>query len=117
MSIQFATLFCLCLALAIPLLVMSTSNQEIEEAMRATLNRAINHHENSNHRGHQLLRTFNLDDDDNSDEHLLLKKAADFEQILKPCNRMPASGRGQEYADCVRNRMLLMGRRKRRNAN
>lgn len=42
----------------------------------------------------------------------LEKKSADFEQILKPCNQMPASGRGHEYADCVRSRMLLMGKRK-----
>lgn len=46
-------------------------------------------------------------------DHFHFKKAADFEQILKPCNQMPASGRGNEYADCVRSRMLLLGRRKR----
>jgi hypothetical protein len=108
MKIQFSTLFCVCIVLAIPLLVLSTSNDEqLEEEMVSNLR----------HHDQQPFHAILYDDDVNNRDHFILKKAADLEQILKPCNRMPASGRGHEYADCVRNRMLLMGRRKRRNAN
>lgn len=113
MSIQFSILFCVCIALAIPLLVLSTSNQDIQEEMIENVNNGFNRFQGSNQ---QPLHTLTGDGESNEDYHFILKKAADFEQILRPCNRMPASGRGQEYADCVRSRMLLMGRRKRRGA-
>ncbi|CAF0798792.1 unnamed protein product [Didymodactylos carnosus] len=45
----------------------------------------------------------------------LQKKAADFERIIKPCNQMPLTNRVSEYQDCVRSRMMLLGKRKRRN--
>jgi hypothetical protein len=113
MSIQFSTLFCICIALVIPLLVLSTSNQDFQEEMAENIKNQLDQFADSNHRSQQSLHSLIHDDDYNNDEHFMLKKAADFEQILKPCNRMPASGRGQEYAECVRSRMLLMGRRKR----
>jgi len=117
MSIQFSILFCVCIALAIPLLVLSTSNQEIQEEMIENVNHGLNRFQGSNHQNQQPFHSLIDDDESSDDDHFILKKAADFEQILKPCNRMPATGRGQEYADCVRGRMLLMGRRKRRQAN
>lgn len=116
MSIQLSTFFCLCLALAIPLLVLSTANHDLQEDIASNLDHDINRFAASNQRGQHPSHSFLSEDDYNNQDRFLFKKAADFEQILKPCNRMPASGRGQEYADCVRNRMLLMGRRKRRQA-
>ncbi|CAF0727098.1 unnamed protein product [Adineta steineri] len=107
-------LFCVCIALAIPLMVFSTSNQEKQENM---IEKGVNMFEELNHHGQQPIHSRIYDDESSDNIHFMLKKAADFEQILKPCNRMPASGRGQEYADCVRSRMLLMGRRKRRQSN
>ncbi len=116
MSIQFSILFCICIVLAIPFLVLSTSNQEIQEEMIENLNNRLNRFRGSNHQNQQPFHTL-IDDGSSDEDHYMLKKAADFEQILRPCNRMPASGRGHEYADCVRSRMLLMGRRKRRQIN
>ena len=108
MNIQLSTLFCISIALAIPLLVLSESRQEsfIDED-----NTDFDRFARSN-RHHQQPKRLSYYND-----HYHRKKAADFEQILRPCNQMPASGRGHEYADCVRSRMLLMGRRKRRQAN
>ncbi|CAF1645659.1 unnamed protein product [Rotaria magnacalcarata] len=103
MNIQLSTLFFICIAFAIPLLALSTSRQELEETLLDDIGNDLNRYVKSNH---QPFRSLVYKD------HGILKKAADFEQILKPCNRMPASGRGNEYADCVRSRMLLMGRRK-----
>jgi len=117
MSIQCSILFCVCIALAIPLLVLSTSNQEIQEEMIGNVNNGLHRFQVLNRRNQQPFHSLIYDDESSDDDHFILKKAADFEQILKPCNRMPASGRGQEYADCVRSRMLLMGRRKRRQTN
>lgn len=115
MSIKFSLLFCLCIALAIPLLVLSTSNQAIEEEMFENINNGLNRFQESNHHRRQPFQSFIHDDDET--DHIVLKKAADFEQILLPCNKMPTTGGGREYADCVRSRMLLMGRRKRRQAS
>jgi hypothetical protein len=110
MSIQFSILFGIFIALAIPLLVLSAPFHEAQEEMIENMNHEINRGEGSNHQSQQPIYSLIHDDETNDDDHFILKKAADFEQILKPCNRMPASGRGLEYADCVRNRMLLMGR-------
>ena len=117
MSLQLSAFFCLCMALVIPLLVLSTSNEDLQEEIASNLNNDINRFAEFNHRGQQPSHHLAYETDYNNQDHFLFKKAADFELILKPCNRMPASGRGKEYADCVRNRMLLMGRRKRRQAN
>ncbi|CAF4149322.1 unnamed protein product [Rotaria socialis] len=106
MNIQLSTLFFICIACAIPLLALSTSRQELEETLLDDIDNDLNRYVKSNHHNYQPFRSLVYKD------HGILKKAADFEQILKPCNRMPASGRGNEYADCVRSRMLLMGRRK-----
>jgi len=111
MNIQLSTLFCICIAFTIPLLVLSTSGQELNENYIADIENDFDRYSKSNYPSQLPYRSLFYND------HYLLKKAADFEQILKPCNRMPASGRGHEYADCVRSRMLLMGRRKRRQAN
>ncbi|CAF0725336.1 unnamed protein product [Adineta ricciae] len=115
MSIQISFLFCICIAVAVPLVALATSNHQVEEGMVDNFN-GIDRFEETRHRGQQPHHSLSQDDGSSENEHFLLKKAADFEQILKPCNKIPASGRGQEYADCVRNRMLLMGRRKRRQA-
>ena len=113
MNIQLSTLFCLCLAFAIPILVFSTSHpqQQFEEELLDDVDADLNRFVKSDYRQRLSLRPVLYND------HYLLKKAADFEQILKPCNQMPASGRGHEYSDCVRSRMMLMGRRKRRQTN
>ena len=111
MHIQFSILFFVCIALVIPLLVLSSSTDDLHEAMIENAKNRIKRFQALNR---QPYNSFIDSDESNDDDHLLYKKGADFEQILKPCNRMPASGRGQEYADCVRSRMLLMGRRKRR---
>jgi hypothetical protein len=111
MHLQFSILFCLCIALTIPLLVLSISTKDLHEEMIENAKNRLNQFQESNQ---QPFHSFIDSDELNDDDHLIYKKGADFEQILKPCNRMPASGRGQEYADCVRSRMLLMGRRKRR---
>lgn len=106
MNIQLSTLFCICIAFAIPLLVLSTSRQQLEENLIDDIDNDLDRYVKSNYHRYEPLHSLAYKD------HGILKKAADFEQILKPCNRMPASGRGHEYADCVRSRMLLMGRRK-----
>ncbi|CAF1432528.1 unnamed protein product [Rotaria sp. Silwood1] len=107
MNIQLSTLYCICIVFAIPLLVLSTSRQELEEIFTDDIDNDLDRFVKSNtQRNQQPFRSLLYNN------HGVLKKAADFEQILKPCNRMPASGRGHEYADCVRSRMLLMGRRK-----
>lgn len=106
MNTQWSTLFCICIVFAVPLLVLSTSRQQIEETLIDDIDNNLDHFVKSNYRRYQPIHSLFYND------HTILKKAADFEQILKPCNRMPASGRGHEYADCVRSRMLLMGRRK-----
>ncbi|CAF2947597.1 unnamed protein product [Rotaria sp. Silwood2] len=106
MNIQLSTLYCICIVFAIPLLVLSTSRQEFEENLLDDIDNDLDRFVKSNSQRNQPFRSLIYND------HGVLKKAADFEQILKPCNRMPASGRGHEYADCVRSRMLLMGRRK-----
>jgi hypothetical protein len=112
MHLQFSILFCICIALTIPLLALSTSTQEIQEELIGNAKNRLSRFQGSNQ---QPFHSFiDSDESNDDDDHLIYKKAANFEQILKPCNRMPASGRGQEYADCVRSRMLLMGRRKRR---
>ena len=111
MNIQLSSLFFLCLAFAIPLLVLSSSRQHFGENILNDAENYLTRFRKSNH-GHQSLFSSAIDNN-----HYLWKKAADFEEILKPCNQIPASGRGHEYADCVRSRMLLMGRRKRRQAN
>ncbi|UJR33740.1 hypothetical protein I4U23_021167 [Adineta vaga] len=116
MSIQISMFFCVCIAVAVPLVVLATSNHQVQDYMSENVNDGINRFEESHHRRQQPHQSLIQDDDSNDNDHFILKKAADFEQILKPCNKLPASGRGQEYADCVRNRMLLMGRRKRRQA-
>ncbi|CAF0735532.1 unnamed protein product [Rotaria sp. Silwood1] len=113
MSIPNTMFICVCMALIIPLLALSTSNQEIQEMMD-NVNNEYDRFEESNRPSRQLFRSPIYKNEPYDNDHFILKKTADFEQILKPCNRMPATGRGQEYADCVRNRMLLMGRRKRR---
>lgn len=111
MHLQFSILFCVCIALTIPLLVLSTSSQDIQDEMIENAKHRLNRFHGSNQ---QPFHSFiDSDESNDDDDHIMYKKGADFEQILKPCNRMPASGRGQEYADCVRSRMLLMGRRKR----
>ncbi len=117
MSMQFSTLFCVFIVLVIPFLVLSTSDHEIQDAMIENVNTRLNRFQGLNHQNQQPFQSLIDDDESSNDDHFMLKKAADFEQILKPCNRMPASGRGHDYADCVRSRMLLMGRRKRRQAN
>lgn len=109
MNIQLSILFCICIAFAIPLLVMSTARLHLQENFLDDIDTDLNRFAKSSH--HQAYRTSNYGD------HYHLKKAADFEQILRPCYQMPASARGNDYADCVRSRMLLMGRRKRRQAN
>ncbi|CAF0753227.1 unnamed protein product [Rotaria sordida] len=113
MNIPNTILFCICIALVIPLLVLSTSNQEIQEMMDH-VNNEYDLYDDSNRQSRQLFRSPIYKNEPHNNDHFIFKKTADFEEILKPCNRMPATGRGQEYADCVRNRMLLMGRRKRR---
>lgn len=113
MSIQFSTVFCVCIAVVIPLLVLSAPQQE---QMKQKLDTDLGQLTESEPHNDQTYQSLIDGDDMYNDEHLVFRKAADFEQILKPCNRIPASGRGQEYADCVRSRMLLMGRRKRRHA-
>ena len=113
MSIQFSTVFCVCIAVVIPLLVLSASQQE---DMKQNLNTQLGRLTESDQHYDQTHQSLIDGDDIYNDEHLVFRKAADFEQILKPCNRIPATGRGQQYADCVRSRMLLMGRRKRRHA-
>ena len=110
MHIQLSTLFCLCIAFAIPLLVLSSSRQQLDADMVENLEQQLDRYAKSASRNQQPSRAQYYND------HYLLKKAANFEQILKPCNQMPASNRGHDYADCVRSRMLLMGRRKRREA-
>lgn len=103
MNLQVSTLFCLCIAVAIPVLVLSTSQyQANDELDELDLQRLAQLNYQRHHPMHRFLN-----------EHYLYKKAADFEQILRPCNQIPASGRGHEYSDCVRSRMLLMGRRRR----
>ena len=94
------------IACAMPLLVLSTSRQQFEEAILDDVDHDLIRLTKSNYEHRPLYRSLVLND------HQLWKKAADFEQILKPCNQMPASGRGHDYADCVRSRMLLMGKRK-----
>lgn len=89
-----------------PLLVFSTSRQGYDEAMLDDINHDLIESNKFNYEHRPLYRALLLND------HQLWKKSADFEQILKPCNQIPASGRGHEYADCVRSRMLLMGKRK-----
>jgi hypothetical protein len=111
MNIQLSTLFCICIAFAIPLLVLSTSRQQFEENTIDDADNNLQRLARSNYRQQQPYRSLFYSD------HYNAKKAADFEQILRPCNQMPASGRGHDYADCVRSRMLLMGRRKRRQAS
>ena len=115
MSIQISTFVCVCLALAIPLMVMATSNHQMQEEMIESMSNGGDQ-QASRYRDQQPFHSLVQDDGSSEHDHFILKKAADFEQILKPCNRIPASGRGQEYAECVRSRMLLMGRRKRRQA-
>ncbi|CAF0898262.1 unnamed protein product [Adineta ricciae] len=110
MNIQIATLFYLCLALAMPLLVFSTSQHHLNGDR-------IDDNEVDFNRLAQLLYQRQHAIRPLINEHYLYKKAADYEQILRPCNQMPAGGRGQEYSDCVRSRMLLMGKRKRRQAS
>jgi hypothetical protein len=110
MNIQLSTLFCICIAFAIPLLVLSISKQQLQENIIDDFDNDLNRFEKSPYQRQQPIHSLFYND------HYLLKKAADFEQILKPCNQMPASGRGHDYSDCVRNRMLLMGKRKRRHA-
>ena len=110
MSIQFSILLGILIALAMPLLVWSAPFREAQEEMIENMDKEINRGEGSNYQNQQPIYSLIQDDETNDDDHFILKKAADFEQILKPCNRMPASGRGLEYTDCVRNRMLLMGR-------
>ncbi|CAF0855131.1 unnamed protein product [Rotaria sordida] len=106
MNIQLSTLYCICIVFAIPLLVLSRSREEFDDTLIDDIDNDLDRFVKSNNQRHQPFRSLLYHD------HGVLKKAADFEQILKPCNRMPASGRGHEYADCVRSRMLLMGRRK-----
>ena len=116
MSIQNTILFSICIALAIPLLISSTLNHELQEIIEDA-NSGQDQFEESSRQIRQPYRSLIYNSEPFDKNHFILRKAADFEEILKPCNRMPASGRGREYADCVRNRMLLMGRRKRRQAN
>jgi len=104
MNIQLSTLFYICIALAIPLLVLSTSKQEFQDNINDYVDDDFDRFAKSIHHKPQPSSFY--------DHHYLWKKAADFEQILRPCNQIPATGRGHEYADCVRSRMLLMGRRK-----
>jgi hypothetical protein len=106
MNIQLSALFCICIAFAIPLLVLSTSRQQLQDNILDDVDNDLDRYAKSNYQHQKPYRSSFYND------HSHLKKAADFEQILKPCNQMPVSGRGYEYADCVRSRMLLMGRRK-----
>lgn len=108
MNIQLSTLFCICIAFAVPLLVMSTSRQYLKENLIDDIDTDLDRFAKSPHQQPYHSSSYG--------EHYHLKKAADFEQILRPCYQMPASARGNDYADCVRSRMLLMGRRKRRQA-
>ena len=117
MHIQFSIIFGLCIAMTIPYLVSSISNQDLQDELMENTKNKINRFPGLRHPNQQPFYSFLDSDDSNDDDHTLFKKAADFEQILRPCNRMPASGRGHEYADCVRSRMLLLGRRKRRQSN
>ena len=110
MNIQLSTLFCICIALAIPLLVLSSSRQEFDENYIDDIDNDLDRFAKSTYFRQKPQRSSFYTDH-------YRKKAADFEQILRPCNQIPATGRGHEYADCVRSRMLLMGRRKRRQAN
>jgi hypothetical protein len=111
MNIQLLTLFCICIAFAIPLVVLSESGQESKENMIDDVDNDLYRIAKSINEYQYPHRSLSYGD------HFKLKKAADFEQILRPCNQLPANGRGQEYANCVRSRMLLMGRRKRRQAS
>ncbi|CAF1294777.1 unnamed protein product [Rotaria magnacalcarata] len=95
--------------MVIPLLAFSTSNQEIIEDLSNELDRFEEVNRQSRHLFHSPLNRNQL----YKNEHILLKKTADFQEILKPCNQIPASGRGNNYADCVRQRMLLLGRKRR----
>jgi len=106
MNIQLSALFCICIAFAIPLLVLSTSGQPLQDNILDDVDNDLDRYAKSNYQRQKPYRSSIYND------HSHLKKATDFEQILKPCNQMPVSGRGYEYADCVRSRMLLMGRRK-----
>ncbi|CAF1928350.1 unnamed protein product [Rotaria magnacalcarata] len=109
MSIHNITVFCIFIAMVIPLLAFSTSNQEIIEDLSNELDRFEEVNRQSRHLFHSPLNRNQL----YKNEHILLKKTADFQEILKPCNQIPASGRGNNYADCVRQRMLLLGRKRR----
>jgi hypothetical protein len=108
MNNQLSTIFCICIALVIPLLVLSISQQEFQESMINDVDNDLDRVAKSNQKAYRPAYY---------NDHHYLKKAADFEQILKPCNQIPASDRGFAYADCVRSRMLLMGKRKRRESN
>ena len=109
MNIQLSTLFCICIAFAIPYMVLSTTRQESSESFLDNIDNDLKRFAKSTYQYDKPYRSSAYYNDHNH-----LKKAADFEQILKPCNQMPANGRGREYADCVRSRMLLMGKRRRR---
>ncbi|CAF0801184.1 unnamed protein product [Adineta steineri] len=106
MNIQLSTLFCICIGLAIPLLVLSTSRHQENEYIKDDIDNDIDRFSKLNYQRQPIHSIIN--------DHYFIKRGVDFEQILRPCNQMPASGRGHEYSDCVRSRMLLMGKRKRR---
>ncbi|UJR13537.1 hypothetical protein I4U23_000551 [Adineta vaga] len=110
MNIQFSTLFYVCIALTIPLLVLSTSQHQLNEDHIDGNEFDLDRFAQLNYQRQHPMRPF-------INDHYLFKKAADFEQILRPCNQIPATGRGHEYSDCVRSRMLLMGKRRRRQAS
>ena len=117
MHIQSTIIFGIFIALILPLLALSISNQALQDELIENSKNRLDRFHGLRHTNQQPFYSFLDSDESNEDEHTLFKKATDFEQILRPCNRMPASGRGHEYADCVRSRMLLMGRRKRRQSN
>ena len=97
----------------IPLLALSKSNQDIIE----DLSNELDQYEDANRYSRQLYNSPMHGNQIFKNDHAILKKTADFQEILKPCNQIPASGRGHAYADCVRQRMLLLGRRKRSQAS
>lgn len=113
MTIQNTAFFLIFIAMIVPLLALSTSNQDIIE----DLSNELDQFDEANRYSRQLYQIPSHGNQIYKNDHAILKKTADFQEILKPCNQIPASGRGHAYADCVRQRMLLLGRRKRSQAS
>ena len=109
MNISKSMLFSTCIILVIPLVALSTSNDLAQEII-GSIDNKLNQHKESNDQSRRSLHYPFHSHQPYGYGHFFLKKAANFEEILKPCNRMPVTGRGHDYANCVRQRMLLMGK-------